>query len=138
LPLRICLDGLWESTSLGIQYLTHFINRVFGYGNVSNGLNPDMCPVPTNGPNYLHASPSFPLKILKQICAPLFLLCITEPLDAHHLLPFTINLSDKPIFVISYCGRFGDILHEPYLINHEHNRSNQGCPPYNHDATNGP
>ena len=53
-PLHRCLNDLWESTSFGIQYLTHFINRLVGYGNISNGLNPDMCPFPTKGPNYLY------------------------------------------------------------------------------------
>jgi len=47
---------LWESTSFGIQYLTHFINRFIGKGNISNGLNPDKCPFPTNGPNYMDLS----------------------------------------------------------------------------------
>jgi len=107
LPLHICLNDLWASTSFGVQYLTHFTNLLVGYGNISIRLNPDMCPFPTNRPNYLHlnitysvrktglcdhidakvtltANPSFRLQILKQIFAPLFVMCITGPLDARH------------------------------------------------------
>jgi len=51
--LHIRLNDLWESASFGIEYLTHFINRLIGKGNISNGFNPDMCPFPTNGPNYM-------------------------------------------------------------------------------------
>ena len=73
-------------------------------------LNPDTCPFPTNGPNYMdlniiysvrkhrsmwsqrNKSDAFPFQISLEICAPMFVMRITDSPDARPWLLFIINL----------------------------------------------